>query len=491
VTGWPPADPLARRAATTPERTAIVDTATDETWTYWEYDAAVDELAASLVAAGVQSGDSVGALLEAGPPFAWLAHAAWRAGARLVGLNARQGAEELAPQVRRAGVDMLVADGSTAGAAAALDVRAVTLESAQSPELEALPAGKREAPTGPRPPDADALVLFTSGTTGQPKGVRLTLANLVASATASAFRLGVSPADRWLCCLPMYHMGGLAPVYRSVLYGTTLVLQPSFDTDRTRTVIDEESVTGVSLVPTMLSRLLDAGWAPPPSLETVLVGGAATPPDLVERCEQRGVPVYPSYGMTEAASQIATARPAQAFEAPETVGQPLLTSEVSVLDSEGRRCEAGERGELVVDGPTVTPGYLDSDATADAFSDAGFHTGDLGYRTGDGRLFVTGRVDDRIVTGGENVDPAEVAAVLRECPGVEDAAVVGLDDAEWGERVAALVVGSVAVSDLEAHCRDRLAGYKRPKEWAVVDAFPRTASGTVDREAVRAQFGAD
>jgi O-succinylbenzoic acid--CoA ligase len=249
-------------------------------------------------------------------------------------------------------------------------------------------------------------------------------------------------------------------------------------------------VTGVSLVPTMLRRLLDAGWRPPERLRFVLLGGAPTPEDLVARCERLGVPVHPTYGMTETASQVATATPEQAFEHGDTVGQPLVFTDVTVVD-EGEPCDPGEHGELVVDGPTVTPGYLDDDRTAAAFGDAGLHTGDVGYRDADGRLWVLGRLDDTVVTGGENVHPGEVADAVREHPAVADAAVVGLADDEWGERVAALVVPDEAVAadldvDLvEARCRERLAPFKVPKTWGVADALPRTASGTVDREAVR------
>ena len=193
--------------------------------------------------------------------------------------------------------------------------------------------------------------------------------------------------------------------------------------------------------------------------------------------------------MTETASQIATASPVQAFEHEGTVGQPLLFTEVTVVDPETNEpVHGGEPGELVVDGPTVTPGYLDDQQTAAAFTERGLHTGDVGYRDADGRLWVQNRLDDRIVSGGENVDPGEVRAALRDSDRIEDAAVVGLDDAEWGERVAALVVSrdeSLTTSMVESHCRERLAGFKLPRTIAFADELPRTASGTVDREAVR------
>jgi O-succinylbenzoic acid--CoA ligase len=248
-------------------------------------------------------------------------------------------------------------------------------------------------------------------------------------------------------------------------------------------------VTGVSLVPTMLRRLLDSGWSPPDHLDVVLLGGAPASAELLDRCAARDVPVHPTYGTTETASQVATALPDQAFTHEGTVGQPLVNTTVRIRAEDGTPVETGDVGQLVVDGPTVSPGYLDEGATAAAFDDEGFHTGDVGYRDQDGRLWVVGRLDDRIVTGGENVDPGEVVAVLRAHPDVAEAAVVGLPDPEWGERVAALVVpatgGDVDLEAVTAHCRDRLAGFKVPRVLGQASALPRTSSGTNDREAVR------
>ncbi|WP_157971750.1 class I adenylate-forming enzyme family protein, partial [Halorussus litoreus] len=361
------------------------------------------------------------------------------------------------------------------------------------------------AATGPSFPaewsrsDTQAL-LFTSGTTGDPKAVELTTGNFLASATASAFRLGVTPDDRWLLCLSMYHMGGLSVVLRSALYGTTVVLQEGFDAGAAVDAIAKYEVTGVSLVPTMLRRMLDVsdgasddaandtGLAD--SLRFVLLGGAPTPDDLLARCESSGVPVHPTYGMTETTSQIATARPHEAFAHRGTVGRPLLWTDVTVVGDDGSPVEPGEIGELAVSGPTVMAGYYGNpDATADAFGEYGLRTGDVGYRDEDGRLWVLNRREDRIVTGGENVHPGKVVEALREHPDVRDAAVVGLDDDEWGERIGALVVpesgASVSEKAVVDHCQGRLAGFERPRTVAFADELPRTASGTVEREAVR------
>jgi O-succinylbenzoic acid--CoA ligase len=488
---WPTRDLVAARAAATPDRTAMIDADRDDARTYREYDAAVGRRAAGLAGLCGDDPDRIALLLDTRPAFAELFFAAMRLGASVVPLNVRLTPTEVSAQVERTTPDALVCERDTE--ATARDVFDGPVAAVDAPErdpvraLDDIGGGSVEPAT--LTPDTEQVVMFTSGTTGRPKGVRLTVGNLVASATASAFRLGVSPVDRWLCCLPTYHMGGLAPVVRSALYGSTVVIQREFDADSTAAVLDEYGCTGVSLVPTMCSRLLDAGWEPTEQLRFVLLGGAPATAELLSRCRDRGVPAHPTYGMTETASQIATATPDQTVSHEGTVGQPLVNTTVTVVDEAGDPVPPGESGEIVVTGPTVTPGYLDPEVTEDAFGPDGLHTGDVGSLDEDGRLWVHNRKDDRIVTGGENVDPGEVVAVLRDHPEVREAVVVGIEDSEWGERVAALVVpttgASLSADELESFCRERLAGFKLPRTIAFADELPRTASGTVDRQRVR------
>ena len=342
----------------------------------------------------------------------------------------------------------------------------------------------------------------------------LTLENHFWSAVASAFRLGVDPQDRWLLCMPLYHVGGMAIVLRSCLYGTAVVLHSRFEPAAVNEALEAQQITLVSLVPTMLHRLLEArGERPmPPTLRCILLGGAAAPPALLERCLALNLPVATTYGLTEAASQVATATPAEVRRKPGTVGKPLLFTEVRILDEDGRELPPGEIGEIAVRGPTVMQGYYPAVSgqrsafsrqasavsgqppVADAESwkleaDGWFHTGDLGYLDADGDLWVVQRRTDLIVTGGENVYPAEVERVLLAHPDVREACVVGVEDAEWGQRVAAAVVlredAELTEEALVAFCRERLAGYKVPRILRFVDALPQTASGKAARAAVR------
>jgi O-succinylbenzoic acid--CoA ligase len=503
---WPTRDLVSYRAATTPERTAVVDADRGEGRTYRELDAAVDSVAAAFDARSGAATGPVAALVDTRPAVAELFYGAMRTGRPFAPLNVDLAPETLRTQLETLDAELLVCERDTESLAA--EVAACPVASVDDPDtaavepLDGTGQGRRDAPRtgaeseanrGGAPPDVrpvelsrdeTALVLFTSGTTDEPKGVGLTLGNLVASATASAFRLGTLPSDRWLVCLPTYHMGGLAPFVRSALYGTTVVVQRAFEPSETARLLADHDVTGVSLVPTMLKRLVDAGWTPEDELRTVLLGGGPADPDLVERSLARAIPVCPTYGMTETASQIATALPETAGSYHDTVGQPLVCTDVAVV-ADGEPVGPNTRGELVVSGPTVTPGYLDADATDAAFGEYGFHTGDRGYRDEDGRLWVVGRVDDRIVTGGENVETEAVADAIRDLDGVADAAVVGLPDEEWGQRVAALVVGAVDTDTVTDHCRTELAPYEVPKTVRLVEELPRTPSGTVDRDAVR------
>ncbi|MCO5354041.1 MAG: AMP-binding protein [Bryobacteraceae bacterium] len=337
--------------------------------------------------------------------------------------------------------------------------------------------------------DSPQAIVFTSGTTGRPKGVVLTFGNHFWSATASAYRLGVLPHDRWLSCLPLYHVGGLAVVFRSCLYGTAMVLHDRFDLARFDRALDTDVITLTSLVPTMFYRLLEHRRTPwPAALRAVLLGGAATSPALVEAGKARGVPMAVTYGLTEAASQVATATPELVLRKPGSPGAPLMFGRVRVGDDAGNSVPPGDIGEVIVRGPVVMAGYFDEpEATAQTLRDGELFTGDVGYLDDDGDLWIVQRRRDIIVTGGENVYPAEVEAVLDTLPGVRRSCVVGLPDAEWGQSVAALVEADASGFDRETllrQARQALAGYKTPRLLVRTDDLPQTASGKIERRRV-------
>jgi o-succinylbenzoate---CoA ligase len=299
-----------------------------------------------------------------------------------------------------------------------------------------------------------ALVITTSGTSGRPKGVEITRAALEASATASDARLESAADDRWLCCLPVSHIAGFQVLFRSGFAGLPVVVHTRFDPAE---VAAEDDVTLVSLVPTMLRRLLDAG-VDLRRFRAVLVGGAPTPPELLRRARAAGANIVRSYGMTETCGGCV-------YD-----GMPLEGVEVSV----------GASGRVLIRGPVLARGYRSRpDLTTRAFADGWFRSDDLGQIDEFGRLQVLGRADDVIVTGGEKVDPSEVAVALSEHPLVADVSVFGAGDPEWGERVVAIVVpvsGSdpPTLADARAFLGSRLAAYKLPKELIVANV-PRAA----------------
>ncbi|HKP90865.1 MAG TPA: AMP-binding protein [Thermoleophilaceae bacterium] len=339
-------------------------------------------------------------------------------------------------------------------------------------------AGAVLVPTDPRErgrPAVDAgaagdTVLLTSGTTGTAKPVVLTRANHEASAIASAWNLGVAPDDRWLCVLPLHHVGGLAILWRSVIYGTTVVLQERFDPASAVAAVAAGEVTLASLVPTMLRRMRDAGLRDPGRLRALLLGGGPVPRDLLEWAAETGIPALQTYGMTETSSQIATLSAHEAVLHHGSAGRPLLGVELRI----------GDADEILVRGPMVSESAVGADGW--------LHTRDRGRLDEDGFLHVEGRLDDVIVSGGENVVAGEVEDALLAHPAVADAAVAGRPDPEWGQAVTAWVVLATHVPDGEllAHCRGRLAPFKVPKSLVRVDELPRNAAGKVVRRELRA-----
>lgn len=337
------------------------------------------------------------------------------------------------------------------------------------------------------------LLIFTSGTTGKPKPVRLNWGNMLASAEASAERLGVESSDWWLSPLSVHHVGGLAPMVRS-LYNGTRVTPTRYDPDYVLTFLKNYPITGVSLVPTMLRDLLDKNMSvPTQNLRFLLLGGAPTPPDLRQRAERNNLPIHPTYGMTETASQIATATPAEAFGDLETVGRSLSCVDVSILDDGDSPVSPGDTGEIVVDGPAVTKGYYrQEEANRERFGDRGFHTRDLGSMDEQGRLTVHGRTDRSILSGGETIHPGEIETILNDHETVRESRVVGIKDERWGEKLCGVVRAvpgsSVDPSELKRYVKSRLPDHKCPKTFRELDEFPRTASGTIRDDELRELF---
>jgi O-succinylbenzoic acid--CoA ligase len=421
---------LARAAARRPDGVALETP--EERLTYHELLLAAIRAAGRLVQRGAGPGDRVGIALPPGRPFVVTVHGCLLLRAAAMPIDLRLSERERGELMR--GTEVLVSQ----------------------------PLAEGGSPFNIVDPDEDqlALVVHTSGTTRTPRPVELTFGHLAAHVRAAGAVLGSDPDERWLVPMPLSHVGGLMVLVRSAAAAATVVLEPPpFDAERTARLLREGDITLVSLVPTMLARILEAGGTPGPRLRRVLLGGGPVPPGLLRRAVEAGWPVSQTYGLTEAGSTVTLAEPGDL----ETAGRPLPGLGVSIAAD----------GEIFVNGPTVV-GEWDT-----------LRTGDIGRLDDEGRLTVLGRKSDTIVSGGENVAPAEVEAVLEEHPQVAEAGVFGRADPQWGESVTARIVprGEPAptAAELRAYCVDRLAGYKVPKAFELAAQLPRTASGKLLR----------
>lgn len=434
---------LAQRSETCPDRVALIHDG--QSLTYAELEVEAAQAARRLLAHGVRRGTSVAVTMSRGAGQVILIHALMKIGAVLVPLSSRLTAGERTQAVAASQVDVDLDAGSR-----------INQTEADMPLL------------GENDLEDPHCRILTSGSTGQPRPVELTYGNHLFSTMASAFRIGVEPEDRWLCAMPLSHISGLSIVMRSVIAGTGMVLQDRFTVEGVARAIEEDGVTVVSLVSTMLIRLLEAN-VDLSGLRAVLVGGGPAPASTVEEALARGAAVIQTYGLTEACSQVTTLEVKEARRKVGSVGRPLLTSHLRI-----------ENGEILVQGATVSSQEVDADGW--------LHTGDRGWIDDEGFLYVEGRTDDLIISGGENVMPAEVEDVLVRHPDVIEAAVVGRPHPEWQQAVTAVIVAREGSSlDLEAirsHCDGLLAPYKIPKQIELVKELPRTPSGKLFRGAL-------
>jgi O-succinylbenzoic acid--CoA ligase len=446
VEGW-----LARAARTRGGHTALESPG--GSLSYAQLHARARAVAQRLAAGGAGPGVRVAIALPSGLDFAETLHACLLLGAVAVPVDLRLGAGERAAIAD--GCENLVSEPLRGGAASGRGAgEARDVSDSGAPVFHDL--------------DATAVVIHTSGTTAAPRPVELTYGNLLWSALGSAVALGRDPGERWLCAMPLAHVGGLSILVRSCIYATSAVLHERFELERMLHALRSADITLVSLVATTLARLLDAGLADPPALRCALTGGGPVPAALVARAHAAGVGVSLTYGLSESCSQVTTTPVAELATAPPGAGPPLFCTRV--------RIDADE--EILVRGPTVAPA---------AFAPDGWlHTGDLGRLDERGRLHVSGRKADTIVSGGENVAPAEVEAVLEMHPGVLEAAVLGRPHESWGEAVTAIVVArpgaELDAAELRAHCARALAPFKVPKELVLSgEPLPRTRSGKLLR----------
>jgi fatty-acyl-CoA synthase len=486
----PQPDWMARWALYRPDRIAVEEADSGATLTYHELNCAGDHLAGWLQSQwGVQQGDRVAVLADFGLEYVALFAAALKAGFILVPLNYRLAAPEIAWQLQDAEPALLLCAGKyrhlfreTQSPLPCLALEELPLRPPEGQEARLFPAGsyREEDPV---------FLLYTSGTTGTPKGAIYSRGMLFWNSINTAISLHVSSDSRTVNCMPPFHTGGWNVLLTPFLHhGGYVCLMRKFDAGEVLRLLREKRSTLFMGVPTMLRMISeDPGFSEArfPDLHYLIVGGEAMPVPLIETWHAKGVMVRQGYGLTEVGPNLTSLHQDDAIRKKGSIGRPNFYVQIRVCNDQGEDVPVGQRGELWLLGPMVTPGYWrNPEATAAAFSGAWFRTGDVVISDEEGFLFIVDRLKNMYITGGENVYPAEIERVLLQHPGVAEAAVVGVPDRQWGEAGHAWVrtLDPVLSPDhLLAWCRERLAKYKVPKFLDLVKEIPKSDTGKINK----------
>ncbi|MBM7554778.1 o-succinylbenzoate--CoA ligase [Thalassobacillus pellis] len=473
---------LDKQAEINPHQTAV-ETDTGASLTFLEIQQMSEAYAKALRAEGIGEGDHVAVLASNRLEMILAIHGLSYLGAVLVLLNTRLTPEELAFQVKDAEVSHFIVE-ERFRKTAETTIQKARLTQCGLFSLEKVNLDMKSRQPLKREINLKDLftIIYTSGTTGNPKGVELTYGNHWSSAVGSMLNLGLNENDKWLLCLPMFHVGGFSALMKNVIYGMPIHLVSQFNASYINQAIMNNGVTIISVVTVMVRRLLDdlGNDSYPDSFRCMLLGGGPAPESLLQSAKEKAVPIFQTYGMTETSSQIATLSPKDAFRKLGSAGKALSTAQLKV------DAEIGEIGEIKVKGPMVTNGYFNrAGANKEAFSDGWLATGDMGYKDEEGFLYVIDRRKDLIISGGENIYPAEIEEVLAGVSEVLEAGVIGKKDDKWGQVPVAFIVSrtgsEVTKEELLDHCRSKLASYKVPREVIFIDELPRNASNKILR----------
>lgn len=469
---------IMQRATLTPHRTGL--TFENKSWTFQEIYEISLKRAYQLANLGIDRGSRVAILGANKPELLFTMYGCMHLQCEMVLLNRKLTKTELAYQIHDAEVSMLLVDDSDAQKIPETISYTTfsTLENSEEKVIEI-----EEEWFG----EQTISIMYTSGTTGFPKGVRQTVMNHQISALSSVLNIGLAETDVWLCAVPIFHISGFSILVRSLLYGNAVKLYERFDEEKATNDIVSGNVSHMSVVAVMLERILNklesSNQKASPKFKVMLLGGGPAPKAYIERAQKLGLPILQTYGMTETSSQTATLSNEDALRKIGSVGKPLFFYQVKILNS----TKPFEEGEILIRGEHVTPGYVGRFKDKCSTEDGWLHTGDIGYFDDEGYLYVIDRRSDLIISGGENIYPAEVENILLSHPKIVEAGVCGIEDETWGQVPIAFVIAKDPISEeeIKEYCLQKLAKYKVPKQIHFVEKLPRNASNKLLRRKLK------
>ncbi len=468
---------ILQRAYLTPLRNAL--TYHEQTWTFQQLNELSIQRASQLTALGIKQGDRIAIMGPSKPALVIMIYACMHLQCEMVMLNRRLSQAEIAYQLEDSeAVVVLIADEDIEKLPSYVPhLLFSAIEKGTEASIEITKEWSLHQTIS---------IMYTSGTTGFPKGVRQTVGNHQASATSSVLNIGLQADDAWLCAVPLFHISGFSILVRSLLYGNKVHLYDYFDVEAISQNIIDGDVTHMSVVAVTLERILHTleqrKAQASPQFKLMLAGGGPVPVEYLKRAQALHLAVAQTYGMTETSSQTATLASEDAMSKIGSAGKPLFFNQIRIAEP-----NINGEGEICIRGPHVTPGYIGRFAQKSATIDGWLYTGDIGYLDDEGYLFVIDRRADLIISGGENIYPAEIENVLLTHPAVKEAGVCGIEDEEWGQVPIAFVVlkDQIQIDQLLAFCQKFLARYKIPKKIIITDELPRNGANKLLRRKLK------
>jgi acyl-CoA synthetase (AMP-forming)/AMP-acid ligase II len=501
---------IAKRASLNPQGEAIVDISSGRRYTYAQLNERCNQLANRLVEDGLVPGDRVATLLMNGPEFVETFFGAAKVGGVTVALNWRLVADELSFILTDSGASVLVFGSEFSEVAKELHSRGTdgtqvktwihVGDSADRPHFavgyeDLVTRASADEPEIGASDDDLLFIMYTSGTTGLPKGVMHSHNTTQWASLTGLITADVRWNDRYLICLPLFHVGALNPLISTFHKGGTAVIMAQFDPVGIWEAFSQEKITVTLAVPAMLNFMLqtyDPSIHDLSSLRWVMSGAAPVPATLIEKYAEMDIEIHQVYGLTESGGPACLIAPDEAVARAGSTGKAFFHTDIAVVDAEGKPVGAGEPGEVLVRGPHLMVGYWNRpEATAETIVDGWLHTGDIASVDAEGYVYIQDRIKDMIISGGENVYPAEIENVIAGHAGVTEVAVIGQPSAKWGESPLAVVVKSdpsLGAEEILDYCKGKLAPFKMPKQVEFIDVIPRNPTGKVLKRILREQY---